>query len=319
VLASQNPLAQRGIDVLWYYDQVDSSAQVVAKANATFGYIRSLGANATSISFPVYMASADASTVQAGQDTPPPSLLAIAVRNARQHGLRVTIRPELDGAALGPVHWRGTIAPASRSRWFASYLALLTPYLQMARQTGVAQFEIGVEFNSLTSDRQWGPLIARAKQIFPGLIGYSSNWNLFANGGLGPPQVSSQDLDAYFPSSLGPGATVGQLANSWLNWLSGAAINLRHVVIAETGIAAQPGAYQHPYNSGNALLPITPQIQQRWFAAACKVAISQHMRGLYYWYLDFNQPPGTFSPAAAPPTSFVGRSAGVIRSCFEKR
>jgi hypothetical protein len=316
---AHSPLGQRGIDVLWYYDQTDGADQVTAKADATFSYIRSLGGNATSISFPVYMTGAHASTVSAGPATPPPGLLAIAVRNAIQHGLRVTVRPELDGAAFGAGGWRGTIEPASRKRWFASYFSVLRPYLEMARQTGAAQFEIGVEFNTLTGDPRWGPLIAKAKQVFPGVIGYSTNWNEFANGNLGPPQVGSQDLDAYFPSSLPPGATVGQLAGSWLDWLSGAAINLRDVVIAETGIAAQSGAYQHPYNPGDALLPVRPQIQQRWYAAACRVATRLHMRGIYFWYLDFNQPPGTVSAAAAPPMSFVGRSASVIRACFERR
>jgi hypothetical protein len=317
--SDQSELAQRGIDVLWYYDPGDAYPQIEAKANATFAYIRHLGGNAAAISFPLFMASSTASQVAADPSTPSPAQMAIAVRSAEQHGLRVIVRPEIDGYfATG---WRGTIEPASRAEWFASYFSVLRPYLAMAQRTGAAQFEIGVELNSLTGDKGWGPLIASARRIFHGVIGYSSNWNMFARSQFGPRQVNSQDLDAYFPLTLPSDATVGQLASAWQGWLAGAQarINLSNVVIAETGIAAQAGAYQHPYGPGDAGLPINAQIQQRWFAAACQFAIDWHMRGIYFWYLDFNNPPGSFNPATAPPMSFVGRSARTIEACFSGR
>jgi hypothetical protein len=315
--AVQPAPSQLGIDVLWYYDHVDSTSAIVAKAADIFRYIRSLGGNAVSLSFPFYLASFYSSRVYAGYGTPSPWHLATVVRLAKRYGLRVTVRPVLDGASLGH-HWRGTIRPRSRREWFATYFDFLRPYLTIAQATGATEFQIGVELDSLTGDSRWGPLLAAASKLYRGTIGYSNNWNIFSEGALAPRPVTSQGIDAYFPTDVPSTATVSDIVAAWNGRLvlMPTGINFRKAVITEIGIPAQDGAYEHPYSQGNGR-PIDVAIQRRWFAAGCALMRQWEMAGIYYWFVDFNNPPGSsFNPAAAGPTSFVGRSSAAIRACF---
>jgi hypothetical protein len=241
------------------------------------------------------------------------------IRIAQRDGLRVTVRPVLDNKSFHGHGWRGTIEPRNRAKWFASYLTFLRPYLKMARSTGSAQFQIGVELKTLTTDPHWAWLIAKAKALFHGIIGYSSNWDLFHEGEIGPLSVTSQGVDVYFTSDLATSAKTDQVAAAWSNWLDGIppGVDMHKVVITEIGMAAQSRAYRHPYYTGNKSR-IIPYVQRRWFTAGCQMMWTWHMAGIYFWYLDLNNPPGTFNPASAPPTSFVGRSSTSIKACFAR-
>lgn len=309
---------QRGCNVLWYYNGTDADQRISQKADLSLNYIRSLHCNAVAISFPFYMEHAMASSVHGGSATPSPEQLAIVVDAAKGYGLRVSVRPLLDEESFRPSGWRGTILPEDRTRWFASYGSFIHPYLVMAQAVGAAQFEIGVELNSLLADGRWEALVSQARTVFHGTIGFSNNWDVFHAGRLGPASVDSQGLDAYFPVRVGDDATVDRLAAAWIDWLSGVPkhIDLRHVVLTEVGIAAQPGSYNTPNARGDNSIPIDPQIQQRWYSAACRAMRYHRMAGIYFWMLDLNQPPGTFDSTAGDPLSFFGRGDSAIRNCF---
>lgn len=318
MLPDSTPSLQHGSNVVWYYNGTDTDQGIRQKADLTFNYARSLHCNAIAISFPFYMEHSAASTVHGGSATPSPEQLAIVVDVAERYGLRVNIRPLLDEDSFRPDGWRGTILPEDRIRWFASYGSFIHPYLVMAQAVGAAQFEIGAELNSLSVDDRWEPLVSQARTVFHGTIGFSNNWDVFHVGRLGPASVDSQGLDAYFPVSIGDDATVDQLAAAWIDWLNGVPkhIDLRQVVLTEVGIAAQPGSYIEPNAPGDESKPIDRQIQQRWFAAACRAMRYHRMAGIYFWMLDLNHPPGTFDSATGDPLSFVGRGDSEITSCF---
>jgi hypothetical protein len=308
----------RGCNVIWYYSDGDSDDAVASKARATCQYIRQLHGNAAAISFPFYMDGVSSSAVGAGSNTPSPGQLAKVAEIAGNYGLRVTIRPLLDEQAFKPGGWRGTIGPADRDLWFASYGSFLDPYLRMADGSGLAQIDIGVELNSLAEDGRWSQLISAARAIYEGRIGFSNNWDVFQQGLLGPPSVDVRGLDAYFPVGADNAATTDTLAAAWIAWLDGTRkyADLSNVVLAEVGIAAQDGAFSRPNDWGDSSEPIDASVQQRWFTAAWRAMRHYGMAGIFYWMLDLNNPPGLSDPETGVPMLFVGRGDQAIAACF---
>jgi hypothetical protein len=308
----------RGCNVIWYYSDGDSDDAIASKARVTCQYIRQLHGNAAAISFPFYMEGSSSSTVGAGRTTPTPRQLAQVAEIVSNYGLRVTIRPLLDDEAFQPAGWRGTINPADRDLWFASYGSFLDPYLRMADGSGLAQVDIGVELSSVAEDERWSQLISSARAVYRGLIGFSNNWDVFAHGLLGPPSIDVRGLDAYFPVDAGDSATTDVLAAAWIDWLDATRkyADLSNIVLAEVGIAAQCGAFSKPNDWGDNSKPVDASVQQRWFAAAWRAMRHYRMAGIFYWMLDLNNPPGLCDPATDVPLSIVGRGDQAIAACF---
>src|SRR5690606_15514481 len=111
---------------------------------------------------------------------PDPENVAHYVSESHMRGLAVTIRPLMDQERIIDTCWRGSIEPTDRDEWFASYLAFLLPYAQVAEEESAEVFVIGTEFNSLEGDKErWESLITKIKSVYKGSITYSVNWDLF--------------------------------------------------------------------------------------------------------------------------------------------
>jgi hypothetical protein len=309
------PRQQFGVDVLWYRHPADPPATIRSKAARVVSYIDDLGANAISISFPFYMSGRHGSHVFAHSATPSPADLAVLVDDAAARGLSVNLRPLLNQNAVGG--WRGAIHPDNRRVWFESYERFLAPYLAMASAQRVTSFTVGAELSSLAADRSWDALDAWARTIFHGKLGFSNNWDEFAAGHLGGGTVGQEGVDAYFPVHLGDGASVSDLISALNAWLkTPSRVHLSGILVQETGIAAQPGAYAHPQAwTGSRDRDFV--LQARWYQAMCAVVRERHMAGLYFWDIDFNQNVWRPSPESDPPLSFIGRQGALaVRSCF---
>lgn len=319
VYFTSSPTPQYGINVLWYRGQ-ENSQQIEKDARITFAYVRNLGANSVAINFPFYMSGSTSSRVYAGSGTPTADQLRPVIQAAEHDGLSVNLRPLLDESTFGPNQFRGTIQPEDRSAWFASYTAFLKPYLVMAQSTNVSRFTVGTELTSLANDSGWINLVSGARRLFNGQLVYSNNWYQLDALPKVNTVVDQNGLDAYFPVSVGNNASVAQIAAAWNHWLDAvpSAVGVDNMVLSEVGIAAQAGAYQKPFDSGNPSEPIDATVQARWFAAACQVMHERHMGGIYFWELFLPTPPGSFNPTTAAPTSFVDRGSTAIRACFKE-
>jgi hypothetical protein len=307
-----------GINILWYYNGSDSNAQVLAKANSTFTYVKELGADAVAINFPFYMATSQADSVYGGSATPNPGQIRIVAMSAKKFGLRIVLRPLLDEQSFGVGSGRTTLDPSNPSQWFTSYEQFLRPYLVMAQAIGIQQFSIGAEFTSLENGSRWDTLAVQARQVFHGQLVYANNWYQLQHNTAGS-VADLQGLDAYPPFNLSDTASVQEIVNAWNSWLNSipSSVRVDTLLLTEVGIPAQSGAYQKPYDSGASTSPIDPTIQQRWFAAACQIMRTRHMPGIYYWAVNLGQVPRGFDAANAPPYSFVKQGEESIQACFE--
>jgi hypothetical protein len=316
-------MRQYGIAVYWQNNPDDSDQVVRTKAKKILNHVVSLGANSVSISFSFLMDSAEASVVRADDPmTPSPGRLAIVLDEANNRGLRTTVRPMLHERNLAshdePDMWRGSIRPASRAKWFSSYRDMLVEYGKVAQGSKVATFVVGTELNSMESNGDgWRTVATGLGDVYSGELDYSANHDRLRKNGPAP--GISLSVDAYPPVKVGDGATVAQLTAGWNEWLTDnrGSGKLSDLVLAEVAIGARSGAYREPW-SPHAKGTIRPEIQQRWFDAACEVMRKRDLAGIYFWMLNLDSDP-TAQPSDKAPMDFAARPGEKnIARCFAK-
>jgi hypothetical protein len=275
--------------------------------NATIAYIRSLRANAMLVSFPFFMADSAASGVHAGPATPSPDQIATLAQAAERAGLYVSIRPLLDETALGRA--RTKWAPAHLRAWFASYRRFLLPYAAMAQRIHIPQMFIGTEFSQFGSSPQWPHLDEALADVYKGILAYAANWGKVQ---AHPGSHVLVTIDAYPPMpTLPPSAPQSQVTRAWVRYDRSLP---RGVIESEVGIAAVAGAYALPFVHQWPTTQLDLTIQKRWFTAACRAAIEDHLGGIYFWAIGLGRSRG---PTDVRQGAWAGTpAAGAISACF---
>jgi hypothetical protein len=291
---------QRGVDI----DAYTYPGQNVAKAAAAdVAYIKSLHANAVSISFPLFMTGPTSSTIYTKASTPTPAQLAVIIRAAERAGLYVSVRPLLDESAF---HFcRCQWIPPHPGQWFRSYRKVLLPYAKMAQATRVGEFFTGAEFTRFAQYVQWQPLDAAVRADYHGTLGCANNWGLGAlTGNCGP--GLAETVDAY-PTLL------GNLGHAWEVFDS----TFPHgTVLTEVGIDAVDGAQLRPFkHEWPGVTSLDPRVQAHWFAAACHAAVIGHLGGIYFWPIGLGSNPGG-GPTLKFQGAWGGPGARAVARCF---
>jgi hypothetical protein len=124
-------------------------------------------------------------------------------------------------------------------------------------------------------------------------------------------------VDAYFATYLQDNSSLKSVELTWSNWLGQHRLARHRVVLSEVGIAAETGAYQHPWLWGSHGHAIDLKVQQRWFAAACWAFKHSKLAGVYFWRLNFGQDFASLHWDSADHGTFVARPAATaIKRCF---
>ncbi len=216
-----------------------------------------------------------------------------AVRAARRVGLEVTLFPIVRLLApRAPGEWRGTLAPADKDRWFASYGNLLGDLAALGAMTGATRLVVGSELSSLDGDlARWKRLLDKIRGIFPGTLVYSANWDHYQDAAL-LDHVDEAGISAYFDlrSRQGPG-DVAALESRWRElrakietWQRG---RRQPLIFTEVGYRSRAGATAEPWDEGPSGRPDMDE-QRRGFEAFRRVwATGAHtpgsLAGFYIW------------------------------------
>jgi hypothetical protein len=311
--------ATLGIQVFW--NSTGSQADMAADANRIFNYVVGLGANSVGIDFWFFTDGPTPTRVYGMQgQTPSPATISMVSKIAREHGLRVLVRPLLneDNIKIYGDNWRGSIQPPNVNNWFASYYAFLKPYLQIAQSTGTNAFNIGTELDSLAPDEpHWKILENTVAQIYKGQQLYAVNYGRWQEDPSYEP-VPDAPVDAWPQLGVTNSATIPELTSAWMTWLQNQPPEvLKKTVLQEVGLAAAAGAYKEPALAFPAGTPLDVTAQRNWLTAACDAAKNEHLAGLYYYTVNStDQPSESAVTAKYAPGSFMNRSDGAIKACF---
>lgn len=312
---------QLGVDL--YAGTAYSLADATSWGRSDVKYLHdTLKAQSVGIVWNLNSPSDSSDTVRAlAKQTLSPASVAELTHLAESAGMTVQYRPII---RVGPVadwndsakSWEGYIYPKNQKAWFGSLYKAQLPYLKIAQERHIRQFVVGTELHALTTSKWWPWFLKKVSAVYHGIVTYSANWSLFYPGQSLPP-VHVMGVDAYPVLNVSNSASQEKVTKAWE-----ANFSQRHLPLAllhrtsmdEISIPAVKGAYQDPAN-WNASGASDPQIQVRYFRAACATAAHYHMLGLYFFELPLTPDPAT--PMSFP-AFFAGKPGGqAIASCIQ--
>jgi hypothetical protein len=246
-----------------------------------------------------------------------PAVKAIA-EEARQNGMTVALRPLIrvgPPADWGNPHysWEGFINPTNQLAWFRSLLAAETPYLKFLRGFPGSQFVVATEPFYIADSSAWLWLLGKAHEICGCATRVASQTARYRTGVL--PSRSASGVDWYPHLNIPDSASQQAVTAGWE-----ASMNMEppwvraRTTLDEEGIRGTDGAYQHP-ESWNIGGTNDPEVQARWFTAACQTVVRFRMQGVYFYELPLNDNPA--HPFSFP--AFFVKNAGstAIQGCAQ--
>jgi hypothetical protein len=290
--------------------------------------IAALGASHVALVVPLYQ-DHGASTALGLHTRFSPTLgaTAEAVRAARRAGLEVTLFPIVRLLhPRAPDEWRGTLRPADRDAWFESYGGLIGDLAALGAMTGATRLVVGSELSSLDGDRvRWAALIKRTREIFPGILLYSANWDHYQDATV-LDLVDEAGVVAYFDLRKPDGPSdVAVLEQRWRQvrrelsaWRRG---RTQPFVFTEVGYRSRVGATASPWDENNGGTPDLDE-QRRGFEAFRRawttvvtppVPAAQDfeldLAGLYVWNWYGFGGPGTvgYTPRGKPAAAEISK------------
>jgi hypothetical protein len=301
---------QRGVALGLFAEDVSFSYEPLLKE------IAALGATHVALIVPWYQTHG-ASTVLKLHTRFSPSLEATAdaIRLARRAGLEVTLFPIVRlSEPRNPKEWRGTLAPADRKAWFASYGDRLADLASLGALTGASRLVVGSELSSLDGDlSHWRPLIERTRALFSGTLMYSANWDHYQDARLFD-LVDEIGVVAYFNLREPDGPSdVPALTARWRSLRREIESNLaayaKPFVFSELGYRSRSGSTAAPWDEVKGGVPDVDE-QARAFQAfrqAWTVGGPSRLAGLYLWnWYGYGGPATTgYTPRGKPAVDVV--------------
>lgn len=149
-----------------------------------------------------------------------PEGIALAIKNAKNAGVKVMLKPQLWGHDL----FTGHINFSNDSLWeifeqdYKEYLQIMA---KIADSCDVEVLCIGTELASFVQNRPafWKELIVQIKSEYTGQITYAENWDSYEKVPFWN-ELDYIGVDAYFPLSVKKEPTLKDLKEGWAQWKS---------------------------------------------------------------------------------------------------
>ena len=206
------------------------------------------------------------------------------IREAKARGLKVLLRPNVDGVRQ---EWRGRFAPSNEAEWFASWRRMVNHYAVMAQSLGVDVLQVGSEFESLSGNADaWRRVVAEARTRFHGTIVYGANWGEFESIGWWD-AVDVIGIDAYFPLSDAETPSEAEIVRAshdrWMRRIEAVQARAgKPLLFSEIGYASRTRALVDPWYAAGT--PYSAGDQERALGALFSAfADKPWFRGVYVW------------------------------------
>lgn len=254
--------------------------------------------------------------VFADQPMARPADLASAVKTismAHQAGLAVSVMPVIEVAQRAPGQWRGRLQPRDLRIWQTRYRALVLDLATHTARAGAQRFVLGSELASLEGDADWWRQLAQdTRQVFPGRLTYSANWDRFE----AVPFWDALDeigVSAWFElASADERLDDDALLAAWATPIRRLRAIERQVgkpvLLTEVGYPARASAAARPWDHSGAAPPALA-LQQRLFKIFFQRFQGERLAGLFVW--NWFGRGGTldagYSPRGRPASSTIKR------------
>ena len=220
--------------------------------------------------------------------------LVETTRLARARGIRTLLKPHVWLRDHRDGKWTGSIAMTSEddwAAWFAQYEAFIVHYATLAESMGVEVLCIGTELEGTTArEADWRRVIAAARRVYPGRLTYGANWSGEFERIAFWDALDYIGVQAYFPLSDKPDATVDDLATAWAPYVARIeAVQRRFarpVLLTEIGYKASARATHEPWTwtTDDAY---DPDAQARAYEAAYRALWDRPWCAGFYWWKWF--------------------------------
>lgn len=241
-------LTMRGVAI-----QLHSGYSPMATYLPQLKEIRELGADTVLLCAAAKMEHARAQAIFIdSRETPSATEFAALIREANGMGLRVIVMPIVLLRHPRGSEWRGVIEPPDWRTWWEDYRDVVRYFADIAREGGAWGLMIGSELVSTEKNTaEWHKVIELARELFPGQLGYSANWDHYR-----PIQFWNKldyvGMTSYYTLARRKGASVDDLVKAWepirrdiITWRKQIA---RPLILTEVGWCSQEGAATAPWN-----------------------------------------------------------------------
>lgn len=267
-----------------------------APAHESLRRLAATGANSIALIPTWYQRSRRSTRIAPDSDTSPTDQsLAVIIARAKEHGLRVFLRPVVDtqdGTA------RAALQPRSVGAWFRSYSRFIQHYADLAERLDVDMVSVGLEYRSLDGPARtadWRRVIRTVRARFSGRLTYG------ANGADAWTRVRFWDaldvigIDAYFPLSNRGTPRKAEIVRRWSRFTDRFGVTHHYlrrmgelarrqrkpIVFSELGYPSSAHALATPWRKGGRF---SGAAQRRAFQAAFEaLAPRRWFHGLYIW------------------------------------
>lgn len=294
---NQYPLFQKGMTyVTWSKDSFMSAASdesIKAMADA--------GITSVSIVVTWYQQEYNSIEIERTERTPSDASVKHVIREARQHGMSVMLKPHID-LISGDGNNRSDIGFNSEEKWeewFSNYQKFVVRYANIANDEGAEFFCVGTELTFATTKTSYwkDKILPKIKKVFRGQLVYAANWDEYSNVEFWD-ELDYVGIDAYFPLANKSDPSEEDLRQGWEKWLGEIETFQRKVnkpiVFTECGYTSSGTAATKPWEDGTVGAPNT-ELQAKCYKALFETFWDKPwFLGVYWW--NWNTYPGSGGP-----------------------
>jgi hypothetical protein len=267
-----------------------------AYSDESLAQVAEIGTNWTSILVTWYQTNCWSGDIHRTAKTPSDESIIHAIRQARQLGMKVMLKPHLDILDQSDGSWRGEIGCLREEeweKWFAKYTEYVMHYVDIAKKENVEAFCVGTELSTTATVKgfMWKDLIKKVRSRYDGILTYAAHWDRYQDIRFWD-QLDYVGINAYFPLTQEMDPTYEQLLEGWKEWVSEMEAFQKEVqkpiIFPEIGCASADGAAIRPWEHVQRS-EVNLRLQADYYKALVDIFWQKDwFYGLYWWYWGTN-------------------------------
>lgn len=273
-----------------------SGGYLTPQSDESLERMADLGTEWVSILVTWYQTTAWSNDIRKTGDTPSDESIRHVIREAKDLGMKVMLKPHLDIIDTSDGSWRGEIGASSEQEWedwFDQYEDYLNHYVKIANQENVEMICIGTELSSSATVKgyMWREMIDRLRQSYKGKLTYAAHWDVYRDIRFWD-LLDYVGINAYFPLTKKMEPTYEELIEGWKRWIPEIEEFQKRVdkpiIFPEVGTTSARGAAIRPWEH-HPRTEVNLELQADYFEALYETFWEKDwFYGLYWWYWGTN-------------------------------